>query len=90
MTAMETDLPYVATDYDRRGNLRVYVRKNGRRIRLREAPGSEAFAVAYASALARLERPVEVRAEPARAANGTLGHLALDYSQARPSVGSIQ
>ena len=73
------DLPYLSTEYDRHGNLRLYVRKHGRRIRLREAPGTEAFATAYAAALAALDRQPEPKVEQARAASGTLGRLALDY-----------
>lgn len=79
MTPMEIDLPYISTEYDRHGNLRVYVRKNGRRIRIRHAPGSDAFAAAYAAALAKLDRPIEAKVDSARAASGTLGRLALDY-----------
>ena len=44
MSAMETDLPYLSRDSDRHGNLRIYVRRNGKRIRIREKEGTVAFA----------------------------------------------
>ena len=34
-------------DVDRHGNRRLYVRRNGRKARLRAEPGTEAFAQAY-------------------------------------------
>jgi integrase len=57
---------------------RIYVRRNGRRIRVRELPGTAAFARAYASALDKLER--NVKDESVRAPiKGTLGALATRY-----------
>ena len=55
MTPMQIDLPYLMLDHDRHGNLRIYVRRNGRKVRLREKPGSEAFARAYSDALHALD-----------------------------------
>ena len=48
---MRVDFPYLISDRDRRNNLRYYVRRNGRKIRIREKYGTEAFALAYADAL---------------------------------------
>jgi hypothetical protein len=76
---MQVELPYLSTEPDGYGNVRLYVRKNGRRIRIREALESEAFAAAYARALAALERPEPKPVQQSRAAEGTLGALALVY-----------
>jgi integrase len=45
------DLKFLVEDYDRHGNVRVYVRRHGRKIRIRETPGTEEFMAAYRSAL---------------------------------------
>ncbi len=81
MTPMRIDFPYLMPDYDRHGNRRLYVRRHGRKVRLRAQPGTEAFAQAYAEALRVLdgqggpaERPV-LKGAPA----GTLGWLAACY-----------
>lgn len=48
---METKLPpNVSADRDRHGNLRFYFRRDGKRVRLRETPGTEAFAREVAAA----------------------------------------
>jgi hypothetical protein len=52
---MRVDFPYLMSDEDRHGNRRLYARKNGRKIRIREKPGTEAFAQAYADALQAIE-----------------------------------
>jgi integrase len=80
MNPMRIDLPYLMLDHDRHGNLRIYVRRNGRKVRLREKPGSEAFARAYSDALHALDvsRPSESPAIKGAAA-GTLGWLAACY-----------
>ncbi|MFY9768915.1 MAG: tyrosine-type recombinase/integrase [Xanthobacteraceae bacterium] len=74
------DFPYLMSDRDRRGIERLYVRRLGRKIRIRAKPGTEAFAGAYAEALHVLsqahiaDRPV-LKGAPA----GTLGWLAACY-----------
>jgi hypothetical protein len=80
MTPMRIDLPYLMPDQDRHGNLRIYVRRNGRKIRLREKPGTEAFTRAYSDALHALDvdRPPETPALKSAVA-GTLGWLAACY-----------
>jgi integrase len=46
--------PYLISDTDRHGNVRLYVRKPGcTKVRIREEPGTEAFFAAYTAALAR-------------------------------------
>jgi hypothetical protein len=49
--------PYLISDTDRHGNVRLYVRKPGcTKVRIREEPGTEAFFAAYTAALARSVR----------------------------------
>lgn len=78
MSVMKLELPYLVSDADRHGNVRLYVRRNGRKVRLREVPGTPAFAKAYSDALDELEAP---RGEdgPKAAPAGTLGWLAAQY-----------
>ena len=45
------DLKYTVEDTDRHGNVRVYVRRHGRKIRIRETTGTDEFMVAYRAAL---------------------------------------
>ena len=45
------ELKYVVEDTDRHGNVRIYVRRHGRKIRIRETPGTDEFMVAYRAAL---------------------------------------
>lgn len=52
---MRADFPYLIPDRDRHGVVRYYVRRHGRKIRIREKPGTEAFALAYAEALAAFD-----------------------------------
>jgi integrase len=74
------DFPYLLPDRDRHGNERLYVRRHGRKIRIRAKPGTQAFAEAYAEALHALsqrhiaDRPI-LKGAPA----GTLGWLAACY-----------
>lgn len=76
--SMEIDLPYLARDKSRHGQWRLYVRKNGRKIRILEAPGSAAFTRAYGEAIEALDGPA-LEAGPRRAPSGTLGWLAACY-----------
>jgi len=78
---METSLPYLERDEDRHGNPRVYVRRNGKRIRIREAEGTHAFAMAYADAVERLgDRPGKRTAAVLTThPKGTLGWLGAVY-----------
>jgi integrase len=66
---------------DRHGNDRLYVRRNGRRIRPREKLGTDKFAKAYAQALEALATPAptDERPSPIKAIKGTLGWTAVKY-----------
>src|SRR5438105_640116 len=66
------------TDGDRHGNARLYVRRYGRKIRIRKKLGTEAFALAYAEAIHALEQEGS-RSEIVKAAPGTFGWLAACY-----------
>jgi hypothetical protein len=50
-SGLMTELPYLRVDKDRHGNERIFVRRNGRNIRLRESPGTGGFQREYANAL---------------------------------------
>ena len=71
------DLRYVVEDYDRHGNVRVYVRRHGRKIRIRETPGTEEFMVAYRAALETHSTGESVK--PTAAAPGSLRWLVQCY-----------
>jgi hypothetical protein len=57
MSIMRVDFPYLMEDRDRHGNVRVYVRRNGRKVRIKEPMGSPGFARAYSDAMEALEHP---------------------------------
>jgi len=80
MTAVRIEFPYLKEDTDRHGNVRVYVRRQGRKIRIREPKGSPGFARAYADAVHALENPTapKVAGKASTAPVGTLGALAAD------------
>ena len=86
MSAMETDLPYLSRDSDRHGNLRIYVRRNGKRIRIREKESTVAFAKAYSEAVEKLGEPRSKRgAGPMLPTHpkGSLGWLGAEYFKSR-------
>lgn len=64
MTTMETDLPYLERDCDRHGNERIYVRRHGKRIRIREVERTAAFAMAYAAAVEQLGTGYSPKLDP--------------------------
>jgi len=77
---MRLDLPYLMADIDRHGNKRLFVRRFGRKIRIRALPGTAAFARDYSAALDALESGASPRQTPCgRAAAGTVGWLAASY-----------
>lgn len=51
---MKIRYPYVCCDRDRHGNLRVYFRRRGRKVRLRSSPGTAEFQAEYDAARAPL------------------------------------
>lgn len=79
---MEINLRYLSEEPDRHGNMRLYVRRHGRRLRLRVARNDPRFIAAYQTALESLSelRPAPSDA-PAKkiAPRGSLGWLAALY-----------
>jgi len=62
---MKVNLPYIREDRDRHGNWRIYVRRNGRSIRIDAKRDTPEFLNAYRAALATLEHsPAAGGAEP--------------------------
>lgn len=51
LAAVKLDLPYLYRQRDRKGRWLYYVRRKGRKTRLRGSPGSQAFLTAYNDAL---------------------------------------
>jgi hypothetical protein len=58
---MKVDLPYIREDKDRHGNWRIYVRRNGRNIRIEAKWNTPEFLDAYHAALAVLQHPPAAR-----------------------------
>jgi integrase len=75
----EDAVKYLMRDQDRHGTPRLYLRMNGRKIRLHAPEGTPDFAREYLAAVEKLERPapkVEGRRE---IAPGTLAWLGVQY-----------
>ena len=72
---MDIDLRYLSPNRDRHGNVRLYVRRNGGYVRIRETPGTKEFLDAYTAALERLGRPKDTSGANVREQfpRGTLG-----------------
>jgi hypothetical protein len=82
---VEFDLKYLSLEPDRHGNLRLYVRRYGRRIRLRVTRDDPAFLDAYQKALTMLAELPNAAEPPSDTAGkkiavrGSLGWLASLY-----------
>lgn len=77
---MDVKLRFCVQERDRHGNIRIYVRCRGKRVRIHGVPGSPTFLDAYNAAIAEIGP--EARAKPERVAvwpKGSLGALADDY-----------
>jgi hypothetical protein len=72
-------MQFVSFERDRHGNARVYARRHGRRVRIRERPGSAAFVREIAHALERLDRPEAIPTAIKGPARGTLDWIAALY-----------
>ena len=81
--AVQVDLRYLSDEPDHRGNPRLYVRRYGRRIRLRVSRHSPDFLKAYQNALATLDELAAPTTAPKEsrktAVRGSLGWLAAVY-----------
>jgi hypothetical protein len=85
VSIVRIDFPYLKEDVDRHGNVRIYVRRRGAKVRIRASKGSPEFAKAYAEAIYALQNPTARK--PARPGKevpaGTMGALAADYFGSR-------
>ncbi|MET4802514.1 tyrosine-type recombinase/integrase [Bradyrhizobium sp. LB11.1] len=83
----ETKLPFISREENRHGTPVVFVRRNGRRIRIHEPEGTPAFARAYAEAVESLGEPPSKRRKPTSDLpvypKGTLGWLGVQYFASR-------
>lgn len=61
MDGMKIDLPFLSQETDRHGNVRLYVRRYGSRIRLRVGQESKDFVAAYQKALDEISEQVSHR-----------------------------
>lgn len=79
---MRLDFPYLVVDEDRHGNKRLYVRRHGRKIRIRvPIEDKRAFAEAYGAAIEALESgaPTSQKTPNDGAPPNTLGWLVTRY-----------
>ena len=72
------DLKHLVEDVDRHGNVRVYVRRHGRKVRIRETPGTEEFLAAYRTALGGVATQPQTRTAPT---HGSLRWLCIQYDR---------
>jgi integrase len=80
VTLVRANFPYLISDRDRHGVTRYYVRRHGRKIRVREKPGTDTFAEVYIEALRALDPGgADQREALKHAAVGTFGWLAACY-----------
>ena len=81
MSDLKIELPHLSEEPDRHGNMRLYVRRNGRRIRLRVARNAGNFIDAYRAALETLSelRPPSPTPVKKISPRGSLGWLASLY-----------
>lgn len=95
MNAMGKDLPFLSSEPDRHGNERLYVRRNGKRVRLRIEPGKPGFGAAYDKAIERLGAPPSRRAKPVPPETrrvwpkDTFGWLAIQYFASKGDGGFL-
>src|SRR5260370_24723593 len=62
---MEIKLPYLSPERNRHGKKVLFVRRNGRRIRLRDKPGTQEFLDAYKDLFVRRNgRRIRLRDKP--------------------------
>ena len=80
MIEVQAPTRYLMRDVDRHGNERIFVRRHGRKIRIRAPIGTEQFYREYVDGLAALgDKPPDRETVITAAAAGTLGWLAAKY-----------
>jgi integrase len=74
------DYKYTFEDVDARGNVRIYFQRRGeKKVRLREAPGTEAFRAEYRAAFDGLTAPAAEKYRKVVHARGSLRWLVNEY-----------
>jgi len=80
---MQIDFKFLSAETNRHGDDVLFVRRFGKRVRIKEEKGTEAFAAAYAAAIARLSEyaplPTQVAPKNREGRKGTLRWLAQQY-----------
>ena len=94
ITMAATDLPFLSRETDRHGNPRLYVRRNGKRIRIRVKERTPEFAKAYSAAVDQLGDPPSKRGRGTELVmpgwpKGTLGWLAIQYFASKGEGGFL-
>ena len=82
------DLKYLVSDIDRHGTVRVYVRRHGRKVRIRELGTVEDFMAAYRAAL-ECDGYDSLSSTAPRTAPGSLRWLVQSYYGAPEFLGDI-
>ena len=75
------ELKHLVEDTDRHGNVRVYLRRHGRKKRLRATPGTEAFMAEYHAARAEIDGAPAETSKRATIKPGSLRWLSARYVQ---------
>lgn len=81
---LKIHIPYVVADTDRHGNVRVYYRRNGRKVRLHQIAGTAAFAAEVEAAKSLLD--TGANAKSSDDGPGTLRRLCAEYFASAPFV----
>lgn len=76
---MKLKLKYVVEDVDRHGNVRLYFRHDGRKIRLPDPIGSPEFLVAYKAAVASKPKAEVNPNAPGKVVSGSIRALCVEY-----------
>lgn len=78
------DPQYLYRDEDRHGNERIYARRNGKYIRIREKEGTPEFLRAFLAAVDKLApHPTQSVTAPVTHAKGTFGWMAARYFESK-------
>lgn len=76
---MSIKLPYVTRDRDRNGNVRLYYRRNGRKLRLRGPAGSPEFLIDYQLAMSGHVPKEQGQPKISTTKHGSIRELIQDY-----------
>ena len=85
---MLTNLRYISEERTRHGRIALYVKRHGKRIRLRHPPGAPEFVAEYQAALAAIGGP-EPKARKGKPAERTFRWLVVKYLAESPAYQSM-